>query len=395
MKNGDQMDKSELVSIIVPVYNIENYISKCIDSLLSQTYKEIEIILIDDGSTDGSGMICDNYKELDSRIVVIHQENMGLVLARKSGLSVANGTYLSVVDGDDWVESRFIETLMLEMSSDTDFVQCAVWFDYGDYQRKQLLKCGSEINIEEYTRNGIYESYLKGSPIIESYIWNKIYRRTLFEQVYSLVPNDMSIGEDFVCYLFMLTKVKKIKSVNIPLYIYRVRQDSMSHDDDINYLIQHDNLTNYMITKAKELGISAGLVAEKQWFIRRKIEVLKRISPDLKALLNSFYLGDIRTLRNKRVVIYGAGNVGEGVYNQLAREEHIYVVAWVDKQFKKCQKEYYSVREIESLMDIEFDYLVLAIKDKSIADEAKKELVEKYRVNEAKIFWDKPIKKWG
>ena len=102
---------NELISIIVPVYNVEKYLKKCIDSILNQTYSNIEILLIDDGSTDNSGIICDNFKKRDSRIKVVHKKNSGVSSTRNYGLDLATGKYISFVDSDDFVECDFIENL--------------------------------------------------------------------------------------------------------------------------------------------------------------------------------------------------------------------------------------------------------------------------------------------
>ena len=105
-----------MISLIVPVYNIQNYLSRCIDSILAQTYRDFELILVDDGSTDGSSEVCDYYGKQDKRIVVIHKQNGGLVSARKAGIASARGEYAGFVDGDDWIEpqmyQRLIETAM-------------------------------------------------------------------------------------------------------------------------------------------------------------------------------------------------------------------------------------------------------------------------------------------
>ena len=115
--------QEELISIIVPIYNIEPYLEDCIKSLTVQTYKNIEIILVDDGSTDGCPDICDKYASLDSRIVVIHKKNGGLVSARKAGLEKSSGKYIGYVDGDDWVEPLMYEDMYNNMkTSNSDIV---------------------------------------------------------------------------------------------------------------------------------------------------------------------------------------------------------------------------------------------------------------------------------
>ena len=99
------------ISIIVPVYNVEKYLEKCIDSILNQSYQNLEIILIDDGSTDNSGSICDEYKKKDQRVQVIHQKNQGQSSARNAGLNIAKGSYIGFVDSDDWIEQNMYEKL--------------------------------------------------------------------------------------------------------------------------------------------------------------------------------------------------------------------------------------------------------------------------------------------
>ena len=112
-----------LISVIVPIYNVEQYVEKCIQSIVNQTYKNIQILLIDDGSTDNSGKICDEYAKKDSRIEVVHKRNEGLVRARKEGLNRANGQYIGFVDGDDYIdENMYAEMLRDILSFQADFV---------------------------------------------------------------------------------------------------------------------------------------------------------------------------------------------------------------------------------------------------------------------------------
>ena len=121
VSGGQQAEFKPLVSVIVPVYNVEPYLHRCIDSLVHQTLKDIEIILIDDGSTDGCGKICDEYAAADTRIRVVHQENAGLCEARNTGIDRAQADYLMFVDSDDWVQAEFCEIpLMLAKEHQAD-----------------------------------------------------------------------------------------------------------------------------------------------------------------------------------------------------------------------------------------------------------------------------------
>ena len=119
------MEDYGLISVIIPVYNVEQYLTQCVDSVLAQTYQNIEIILVDDGSTDYSGHICDEYLNIDERIKIVHQENAGLSEARNNGFNVSNGLFVAFIDSDDWITSRFIEYLVCEIvNTNADFAFC-------------------------------------------------------------------------------------------------------------------------------------------------------------------------------------------------------------------------------------------------------------------------------
>lgn len=157
------------ISVIIPVYNVEKYLEQCLDSVMNQTMKELEIILVNDGSTDNSGHICDRYAKKDSRIVVIHKENQGLAAARQSGLDVARGEYIGFVDSDDWLElNMYEEMFQVAKKTDSDIVFCnvyrnedkkeQVYFEPGYYSREQMIEtifprllAGFDENGEENT----------------------------------------------------------------------------------------------------------------------------------------------------------------------------------------------------------------------------------------------------
>ena len=131
------------ISIIVPVYNVEEYIHKCINSILAQTYKDFELILINDGSPDNSGIICDEYARADSRIKVIHQQNSGLSAARNAGLAVAKGDYIGFVDSDDWIDKSMYESMITEAQTlEADIVIC----DYYKVKKKKAKAVTEQIN---------------------------------------------------------------------------------------------------------------------------------------------------------------------------------------------------------------------------------------------------------
>ena len=125
------------VSVIIPVYGVRNYLEQCMDSVLGQTFREFEVILVDDGSADGCAEICDRYAETDSRVRVVHKKNEGAALARNYGLQISEGAYIAYVDGDDWIDEHMLETLYQALRKEqTDIVMCGRYEDVGDSCRQ-------------------------------------------------------------------------------------------------------------------------------------------------------------------------------------------------------------------------------------------------------------------
>jgi glycosyltransferase involved in cell wall biosynthesis len=209
-----------IVSIVVPVYNVDEYISKCIDSLLSQTLKKIEIILVDDGSTDLSGKICDEYALKDNRIKVIHKENNGLSSARNSGLAIANGDYIGFVDSDDWVKEDMFEFLYKNiMTYDADISVCGHFIVDG--VTVEPIRNDGEIKILNHTEA---LSAILLDDEINSFAWDKLYKRKLFVDLYYPVGRRF---EDIAFTYLVFNRSKRVVQTNVSKYYYVRRSDSI------------------------------------------------------------------------------------------------------------------------------------------------------------------------
>lgn len=177
-----------MISIIVPIYNIEDYLRSCLDSILNQTYSDFELILVEDGSVDRSGLICDEYAGQDSRIIVIHQENQGLPAARNVGLKRMRGDYVTMIDGDDCVHTLFLEILYkLITSGDYDFSMCSYQSidDIDEVDLSHLLledECSQPQVISGH--DCMYNLYKKKGDMHYAVVWNKLYRQEVVEDVY-------------------------------------------------------------------------------------------------------------------------------------------------------------------------------------------------------------------
>ena len=217
-----------LISIIVPVYNVEPYLRQCFDSLLAQTYRNIEIVVVDDGSTDSSGAICEEYASRDNRIKLAHQKNQGLSASRNHALDRAKGEYFMFVDSDDYVEPTFCErTLQLALDN---HVKC-VNFGYISHYRGQVKKCMPKscriIDAEE----GIRHLILSDEVAIYNFTMVRIYHRLLFRDIRFPVGR---LYEDNAVTCKVLHEAGRIYVTTDALYHYRRRSDSISGEDNKN-----------------------------------------------------------------------------------------------------------------------------------------------------------------
>ncbi|WP_216696880.1 glycosyltransferase family 2 protein [Anaerostipes faecalis] len=174
------MEQKSLISVIVPVYNVEQWLERCIESICRQSYHNLQIILVDDGSTDNSGKICDRFALTDSRVLVIHKKNGGLSDARNAGMLQAKGEYISFVDSDDWLESLFYENLFFVIQKyDCDIVGC-------EYQKKkeQILETTDISNISEqvFDRTSAMSALIDNR--IQQVVWNKLYKQKIIEDIF-------------------------------------------------------------------------------------------------------------------------------------------------------------------------------------------------------------------
>ena len=178
---GKILEMHDLISVVIPVFNVEAYLDKCMASVVQQSYKELEIIVVDDGSTDNSPQICDNWSVKDGRVHVIHKENGGLSDARNAGLSVATGSYISFVDSDDWLKPQFIETLMRTLKeNNADIVECGVL--YVDEQDHVLRKRCCQENKVVKSKIEALRALVKEDGIYQT-VWNKLYKRDVLEGI--------------------------------------------------------------------------------------------------------------------------------------------------------------------------------------------------------------------
>lgn len=214
-----------MISIVIPIYKVEPYLRRCLDSVLAQTYTDLEIILVDDGSPDGCGAICDEYREKDSRIKVIHQENRGLSGARNAGLAIASGQYIAFLDSDDYVDPDMYEKLLtVLLENDADIAECGYRWVKPDvtYDRENTGNVDVYTNIEALEKLYFGDQMFGGISIV---VWNKLYRAELLE---NLCFAQGLINEDVDFTPRALYQARRIAKLNENLHNFFFSPNSIS-----------------------------------------------------------------------------------------------------------------------------------------------------------------------
>lgn len=215
-----------LISVIVPVYKVEKYINKCIKSIVEQTYKNIEIILVDDGSPDECPNICDSWALKDNRIKVIHKENGGLSDARNVGLLKATGQFISFVDSDDWIDMHFLEILYSTMiKTGSDIVECGVskiWSSKEFNEKKSNIDYMNFSKIIKNRNDAVYELITDG--LFHQHVWNKLYKIKIIDNF--LFKKDKYNEDEFWTY-HIFSNAKKVTYIDLNMYYYYQRSDSI------------------------------------------------------------------------------------------------------------------------------------------------------------------------
>ena len=372
------------VSIIVPIYNIEDYIERCLESLLSQTLKNIEIICVDDGSTDSSGDICDYYALQDERLVVIHKENGGLVSARKIGLEIARGEYIGFVDGDDYIEPDMYQQLLAAIQQNHVDIIHSGFISQG----KTFLPKKFEVLNYMDARCENIRKYVLSSEITPS-IWSKLFKKEIIQNCYSSVPDIQSYGEDLVCLVNCFCEGAHMISIDMAFYHYTIRDDSISHLISNKNYQEEINLYESIVNNLENYGLLEELQAEMTGFLQYHMITLFSRSLKKDFVFQRYSYKGIDKIRKKKVVIFGAGQVGRDYYSEISRDSECEIVAWVDNNYKNFNYHCRKVESVQILFNIKYDYIIVAVLDKIKADEIRLNLIHQNISNE-KIIWEEP-----
>lgn len=388
------MKNKPKISVIVPMFNSEKTISTCIKSIQRQTLNEIEIILVNDGSTDETLNICNKYRENDHRISIISQDNKGLMEARKVGVEYAHADIIGFVDSDDWIEDDMYECLLGAFTyNNCDIVSSGIYRDFLD----------KEYTIEKTDnyREGIYCDLL--TQIYPTMFWkddvddyglygtlvNKIFKKKILKKVYDDIDCRIFYGEDCLTTYAYMMLASSIFIYKKSFYHYNILSNSMCRTKNEKLL----NNTYYLYNELKRIFSGYGelsyiLLRQVRHYILEVENHTLDIMYDIKIFSGGIRRYNYPEVCNKRVILYGAGGSSVALYNYLVKEAKCILVAWLDKN-PDGKESYclYNIGKAEEIRYTDYDYIVIGVLDKGLSERIRNELKEIYYVDDNKILW--------
>lgn len=375
-----------LISVIIQAYQVEQYLEKCIKSVTAQTYKALEIIVIYKGSDDYFYSLCSLYKNLDSRITIIKQEDKGLVNGRKLGASHASGEYILHVDGDDWMEKDYIEKLVQASEKGRfDMVCAGHWVTYPNEEKIVYNK----IPTGQYQAKKIIDKLFFYDVFYEfgitPYVWSKLLRTDIVKKIHEEIDGNICLGEDVAVVFPAVLNSNEIIVTSITGMHYVQRKGSGVRTGDA-FEKQHNRaLMQFLNFKFSEFYSDTDLYHLlnrycKLIWLFRSIEHFDQIESEL--ILTP--VGGLQ--KESKVIIYGAGSLGQSIYSYLKNRKDISVAAWIDKDYMNLQSIGFDIASPSEIDNCEYDYIVLGCASEKTAEAITEYLLQK-NVKAEKIKW--------
>jgi glycosyltransferase involved in cell wall biosynthesis len=370
--------QDKLVSIIIPIYGVELYIKQCVESVIKQTYSHLQIILVDDGGKDNCPEICDYYASIDSRIKVIHKNNEGLVNARKSGLAIANGDFVTFIDGDDWVDKDFIYNLILPaINNNAELIISGYIREFYGKEDKILPKLpeGYYSNENLFTKvlpialyNGIF--FQHG---ISTYVWNKLFKTSNLNKYLSIIDKNIVMGEDAALTYPYLFNCNSLYITHACDYYYRQRPNSIVKSVP-NLQLEYSQLSLLFKHLKKNISNKLKIDIIKQLKLYFYAQVLIRSGGVINSDFKSIPFSNIESAKN--LVIYSSGSFGQHLISSLQKLNHYNIISWLDEDHVESQIFGLEVNPIDHISKINFDLVLIASIDENYTRAAIEKLLK-------------------
>ena len=382
-----------LISIIVPAYNVAEYIEDCINSLIKQNFKDLEIIIVNDGSTDNSGDIIDRLKSTDNRIVVINKQNEGLVKARLDGVLRARGKYVTFVDGDDWIDCEMYDDLIgLATETDVDIVMSGIYrYVSPEDVIVDVPRLGEGRYDREKIQTHIWPTMLWGANCdgweVDPSLCTKIFKREVIKkQLLNVKDMNVYFAEDTITIFPLLLMVDSVYISKKCYYYHRQKQtgDVASYIKSPAFFDKTYKVYDYLRQVFREYQVQDVFDKQLDCFYMNAVRLKQKCYLDLyenKETVFPFY----KFNKNEKVVLYGAGKVGEQFMKQNEEYNFVDIVLWTDRNYLMLS-ENKNICSPKKIRETEFDKLLIAVQSSMLAEEIKKDLVSQ-GVDETKIMW--------
>ena len=370
-----------LISVIVPIYRIERYLGICIESILDQTYQNLEVILVDDGSPDRCPELCDLYAAKDSRITVIHKPNGGLVSARKAGIRASHGDYIGVVDGDDRIGRGFYMSLYSSLS-ESGADAAVAGFTRDLFSRSQVILNTLPSGVYEGKQlKRLYASMLSCGEFhsygVTTYLWNKLFRRECILDCQLNVDDGISIGEDAAAVYPALLRCQKVCITDNCAYHYRQREDSMLKqsrsfsNEAASLRLLYRFLSEQFQSYPPEYRLTEQL---DDWILGTFIIRSGGMDCLHQSLPEGFpFAVDIRS---RSVAVCGGGTFGQQLVRRMKQSGHSRIAGWYDEDYREYRR---CCMDVDPLCDIpscRFDYIIIAKLDRVSVDAYRRQLLD-------------------
>lgn len=368
------------VSIIVPVYNAEQYLAVCINSILDQDYRDFELIIVDDGSTDGSGIICDTFGDKDRRVKVIHKKNEGVNSARLAGMDAAEFDLISFVDADDWVDKDFLKRLADSIeaeAADIGISGCVLEMEKSSRRVKNQIPAG--VYHGDSLEKIVFPQmlYFKGFYEfgIMPYLCNKIFRKELLKTCYMGIDRNIYDGEDAAVVYPYLLYSRKIVIIEDCMYHYRIHGDSVTNKIGKEFYENASRLYLYLNKVFRSAQYDDMMRPQLDEYMRMMI--WKGTPVDKRGRTEQYFFPFAKVLQGSDIILYGAGEVGKKYYQQIMRTKYCRIVSWADRNFVELSAQGLSVEAPEAALENQFDYIVIANVLDTIREEIKSYLISR------------------
>lgn len=381
------------LTVCIPIYNVESYLAQCVESVLRQTYRDIHVILVDDGSIDDSGRICDEIAQRDKRVMVIHKKNEGPIAARYAGVKAASTKYITFVDADDWLDADMYKDLMKVMKQ----TGC------------EVITSGKKSYFTQYNIRSSHDQFKEGfytanqiqSAIVPYMIGNKTYcldpslaikiflREKVLYQYENLLGKVFHYGEDMAIVYPLIMQSQSVFIIHKAYYYHRQRKQN----EVAGYIVDKDFfakllcLYQYLIDISDKNPVRVELRKQLDLWYIRSVKLKNRCYLEREFSIKwLFPFGKVR--QGSKIILYGAGKVGKGFFKQIEKTQYCNIVAWVDSRAEDIQQNDCAVKPPDCIEVKVYDVVVVAVNDRSIRKEIVENLVSKYAVKRDEIIWD-------